>query len=282
MTATGGAADAKRSGDAAMAELQERYHHGAHDYEPGSPHLRHARVRNEIVGRIRGLVAAQFARTGCCRVVEIGAGHGSFTDHLAAMGAEVTVTEMSRPSLDRIRERFAWNGNVRMVHDPDGTAVFADGAVYDLALCVSVLHHIPDYVGFVRSLAGCINEGGAFASFQDPLWYPRRTRVQLAADRTAYYAWRLGRGNVRQAVATGLRRARNVHDEGNPADMVEYHVVRSGVDEVALATLLAERFGDVEQWHYWSTQSPLFQAVGSRFALTSTFGLVARGRLAER
>jgi SAM-dependent methyltransferase len=263
----------------AMGELQERFHHRDHDYEPGSPHLRHGRLRNEIVGRIRTLVADQFARSGGCRVLEIGAGHGSFTDHVAATGAELTVTEMSRPSLDRMRERFAWNPRVRLVHDPDGEAIFAEAAVYDLVLCISVLHHVPDYVHFVERLTALIAPGGAFASFQDPLWYPRRSRLQLRADRAAYYTWRLGQGHLAQALSTGVRRLRRIHDESNPADMVEYHVVRSGVDEDALVQALGKSFDDVELWRYWSTQSPAFQGVGARLGLRSTFGLVARGRL---
>ena len=153
--------------DASMATLQEQRHGQGFDYEPGSPHLRHPRLRHEITERIRSLVAEQFARTGSCRVLEVGAGHGSFTDHIAATGAEVTVTEMSRPSLDLLERRFAWNKKVTLLYDPDGERVFSEPATFDLVLCVSVLHHIPDYIGFVDRVCDRIDEGGAFASFQD-------------------------------------------------------------------------------------------------------------------
>ena len=123
-----------------MAGLQERAHGTGHDYDSGSPHLRHARLRNEIIARIRALVAEQFERRGSCRVLEIGAGHGSFTDHIAAMGAQVTVTEMSRPSLDHLEARFAFNPSVRLLYDADGETAFQDDREYDLVLCISVLH----------------------------------------------------------------------------------------------------------------------------------------------
>ena len=261
-----------------MATLQEAGHGRGFDYEPGSPHLRHARLRHEITERIRDLVAEQFARTGSCRVLEIGAGHGSFTDHIAAAGADVTVTEMSRPSLELLEQRFAWNPKVTPIYDPDGETVFSEPSSYDLVLCVSVLHHIPDYLGFVNRVCDRIDEGGAFASFQDPIWYPRRSRLNLSADRWAYYAWRLGQRNLWQGLSTRVRRARGFVDESNPADMVEYHVVRQGVDDQALAALLREKFADVDEWRYWSTQLPTLQAVGSRSGATTTFGLVSHSR----
>jgi len=128
--------------------LQQAAHDVGHDYEIGSPHLAHPQLRNAILGRIRELVGEQFAQKGRCRVLEVGAGHGAFTDHVLAMGAEVTVTEMSRPSLEVLRQRYQANPNVTLVLDEDGDGVF-DGT-FDLVLCVSVLHHIPDYVAFVR------------------------------------------------------------------------------------------------------------------------------------
>lgn len=258
--------------------MQEARHGEGFDYEPGSPHLRHPTLRNQIIDRIRELVADQFRRTGRCRVLEIGAGHGSFTDHIAATGAEVTVTEMSRPSLDLLEQRFAWNPKVRLLYDPDGTRAFGDTAPVDLVLCVSVLHHIPDYLAFVDRVCDRIEDGGSFASFQDPIWYPRRSRLNLVSDRWAYYAWRLGQRNLWSGAATRVRRARGVLDESNPADMSEYHVVRQGVDDEALAELLRGKFSDVRAWRYWSTQLPMLQALGSRTGALTTFGLVSQGR----
>lgn len=261
-----------------MARLQEMRHGQEFQYEPGSPHLRHPQLRHRIVDQIRALVAEQFRRSGRCRVLEIGAGHGSFTDHIAATGATVTVTEMSRPSLDLLEQRFAWNPNVTLMYDADGETAFAGEDSFDLVVCVSVLHHIPDYVSFVQRLTDRIEEGGAFASFQDPLWYPRRSRANMLADSWAYYAWRLGQRDLLGGLATRVRRARGVLDESNPADMVEYHVVRQGVDDELLADLLRSRFEDVGEWRYWSTQSPVLQSIGSRSRAETTFGLVARGR----
>lgn len=262
-----------------MGVLQESEHGAGFDYERGSPHLHHLDLRRQIVKHIRGLIEEQFARTGACRVLEVGAGHGGFTDHIAASGADVTVTEMSRPSLEVLRARFGRNAAVRLLYDRDGEQVFANAEVYDLVLCVSVLHHIPDYLGYIDRLTEKISVGGSFASFQDPLWYPRRSRKNLCLDRGAFYLWRLTQPDRFRGFKTFMRRTRRIYDETNPSDMVEYHVVRSGVDEVAIERLLSDRFAEVGQWRYWSTQSPALQLAGCKLGLESTFGIVARSRL---
>jgi len=58
--------------------------------------------------------------------------------------------------------------------------------------------------------------------------------------------------------------------------MVEYHVVRDGVDELALADLLRKRFADVDIVRYWSHQSRIVQSIGERMGLANTFGLYAK------
>lgn len=258
--------------------LQELVHCAGHDYEPGSPHLSHPALRNEILSRIRALVGERLARNGRCRVLEVGAGHGAFTDHVIALGAEVTVTEMSRPSLDVLAHRYEHNPGVRLVFDPDGEAAFGSGGDYDLILCVSVLHHIPNYESFVRRAADLLAPGGVFASFQDPTWYPRRSTASLRADRLLFLAWRIRQGRVRQGLATQLRRFRNTLDETKSGDMVEYHVVRQGVDEDKLVSVLQPLFADVELWRYFSTQGRWMQVLGRATMRPQTFALIARDR----
>jgi hypothetical protein len=59
--------------------------------------------------------------------------------------------------------------------------------------------------------------------------------------------------------------------------MVEYHVVRNGVDESAIRDLLLEKFGDVRILPYWSNQSAAVQWLGTRLRLRNTFGILATG-----
>lgn len=82
-------------------------------------------------------------------------------------------------------------------------------------------------------------------------------------------------------MTTTTRRLRGILDESNPADMVEYHVVRNGVDEEALLKLLRLRFETVEIVRYWSTQGGVPQAIGARLLPPNTFAIIASSRLAQ-
>lgn len=260
-----------------MGQLQEQGHGDGHDYAKGSPHIRHYSVRERLIAELHALVGEVIDLNGECRVLELGAGHGIFTDHLLAAGAEVEVTEMSAPSAAVLRHRFRHNPKVEVIHDSDGRAA-CDGGPLGAVVCISVLHHIPDYLSTVERLVERIVPGGAFLSIQDPLWYPRRSGISMGKDRGAYLLWRLGQGKFRRGIATRMRRLRGVYDEKNEADMVEYHVVRNGVDENALYGLLAPAFQETELRRYWSTQSGMLQRIGEPIGPPNMFGLAARNR----
>lgn len=262
----------------APVNLQDAGHGDEHDYEIGSPHLTHPQLRNRIIGTIRDVIGERLAGTGQARVLEIGAGHGAFTDHVLAAGAHVTVTEMSRASADVLRRRYAHNPAAKVVFDETGEAAGARDDEYDVVLCMSVLHHIPDYLAAITSWLPLLADGGAFVSFQDPLYYPRRSKVSMAADRGAYYAWRVAHGDLVQGAKSFVRRRRNAYDETNVRDMVEYHVLRDGVDEAAIVELLRPQFADTELITYWSTQSRALQRLGERLAAPTTFGIRATGK----
>jgi SAM-dependent methyltransferase len=263
-----------------MSSLQEAAHPEGHDYTSGSPHLKHLGLRSRIDASIVREVARITADRGQCRALEIGAGHGTFTEVLRRAGANVTVTEMSGPSAAFLGRAFSSDRGVRVIHDADATWLDRTREDFDLVVMVSVLHHIPDYLGTVSSCAERTTPGGSFISWQDPMWYPRQSRRALLASRGLYLAWRIGQGNIVRGVKTRIRRLRGILDEREVSDMSEYHVVRRGLDEVALVSLLESHFGSVELTLYWSTQADLGQRIGERLGLTSSFGTIARGRIA--
>ncbi len=260
-----------------MTNFQELGHPQDYDYESGSPHLKHARLRELISDCLRAMVAEQLERTGKCHVLEVGAGHGDFTDVLLGAGAAVTITEMSRPSAQSLTDRYRLNSNVTVVHDGDGDWLARTTDEFDVIACISVLHHIPDYVAFLELAFDHTVDGGSFVSWQDPMWYPRRETWNLTADKASYFLWRATQGNFRKGVQTRWRRLRHVYDDTNPADTVEYHVVRDGVDEEEICVLARRHFASVELIPYWSTQSRWLQAAGGRVGLATTFGIVAKG-----
>src|SRR4051794_26288516 len=104
-----------------MSKLQETDYGAGRDYAYGSPHLTHPQLTARIEGQLRSLVGELVAVHGKCRVVEVGAGHGTFTETLLAAGATVAVTEMSAPSAAVLAEKFADDPACTVVHDPEGT-----------------------------------------------------------------------------------------------------------------------------------------------------------------
>lgn len=256
-----------------MRNVQEQGHPEGHDYVRGSPHLRHEALRARISHSLTGITASIHRVKGQCRVLEVGAGHGVFTESLLESGATVVVTEMSAPSATHLKQLYGDEARVEVVHDPTGKWLTQSGSIFDAVVCISVLHHIPDYLGFLGAAFRQIEPGGAFVSWQDPLYYPRQSRMNLGAERVAYFSWRLAQGQLGRGFSTRLRRLRGHLDEHNPADMVEYHVVRDGVDEMAILSLGKRFFESTEMITYWSTQSAGLHRLGQRLDLKSTFGM---------
>jgi SAM-dependent methyltransferase len=234
-----------------------------------------------IEQRLTSLVRESVDRRGECRILEIGAGHGTFTRHLADAGALVTVTETSRASAEHLKRQFMDDARVEVLFDETGEDVLERGGEWDVAVVISVLHHIPDYLDFLDRLSGLIAEGGAIFTVQDPLYYPRRSRASHRVGRASYFAWRLGQGELGKGLKTRIRRLRGRYDDTEESDLVEYHFVRQGCDEVAIKELLSDRF-EVEIFPYWSTQAPVLQRIFERTSLLTDFGVEARGRRAAR
>jgi SAM-dependent methyltransferase len=257
-----------------MQEFQEAF-----DGFDCQPHLMHLGLSIRLK-RLLETCLAELDETGLPPVaLEVGGGHGGFTEIALAAGCKVTVTEMSERSLNHLRRRFGRNPNFNAVFDPDGTMAELAGEKYSMVFCVSVLHHIPDYLALISAVVEKTAALGTFLSIQDPLWYPRVGRAAHWADHGAYLAWRTTQGHYSRGLSTRLRRARRQLDETNPADMTEYHVVRQGVDEQAISDLLRKDFASVEVIRYWSTYSKLLQTAGERLDWPkSTFSIKATGR----
>lgn len=265
-------------GQPVIQRLQEQVYGARADYRRGSPHLSHPGLQDRLLDCLQSSLASLSTRGFPREVLEVGAGHGGFTLPMLAWGYAVTATEMSRPSVQRLEAQFGRNPHFKVAFDPDGSLSMLGSTRYSAIACISVLHHIPDYVTVVRAaIANHLEPGGTLVTFQDPTWYPRQSRRARAADRIAYFAWRLFQGRYAEGLQTRWRRFSGVYDPALSADMVEYHVVRRGVDEQVLVNALAPGFETLRLFSYWSTNSGLWQWIGERLGLVNTFGLVATG-----
>lgn len=256
--------------------FQEDHYDVAVDYSHGSPHLSNLRLRQRLVGVISVAITELADRKLPLRVLEVGAGHGGYTEPMLAMGCAVTAVEISGDAAKTLAAKYRTNSNLAVVYDPDGSLKVVGGG-HSLLACISVLHHIPDYLAFVHDALSKVRLGGSFVCLQDPLWYARVPAAERIANRGAYLAWRVLQGNRSAGFATLSRRVRGVYDDRKPGDMVEYHVVRKGVDEEALAEMLRDRFEAVTIIPYWSNQSAIMGKMGARLGWQNTFGIHATG-----
>lgn len=258
--------------------FQDVGHPVGHDYVSGSPHLKHPELRDAIADLIVSEVERIIATRGSCVVLEVGAGHGVFSSIAYEAGASVLVTEMSAASATTLENAFGNRERFEVVYDPMGEWLSLSSRNFDLALCISVLHHIPDYIGFLNKLFPKIQAGGSVITWQDPLFYPRLSFATRAIERLSYFSWRLFQGNIRRGLKTRWRRLRNSLDVSEPSDMVEYHVVRDGVDENAIIALAESKFQTVRILTYFSTQSRTIQRFANILP-ANTFGLLIKGKM---
>lgn len=256
--------------------VQDGFYTEAVDYAHGSPHLSHTRLFRRLSGIVLDELEAIRNQGLPLTVLEVGAGHGGYTQPVLDAGATVSAVEMASASVVRLQHRFKNSDKFRVIHSPDGSLSAVEGS-FSLVLAVSVLHHIPDYVSFLAEMAEKVSPHGSLITLQDPLWY-RRHAVAHRMDQACYLLWRARQGDLGAGLATRMRRARGRLDESNPRDMVEYHVVRQGCDELEIAKALAPKFASITTEQYWSNQSSIAQRVGELVGLVNTFGVIARDR----
>lgn len=253
---------------------QELHYSDGYDYVSESPHLKHRRLREMLACRILEAVPATTARFRP-KVLEIGAGDGSMSETLLAQGFDLTATEMSAASVETMNRRFGRNDRFRAVLDQDGDLKALGDQEFDAVLFASVLHHIPDYLGAIETATARLRSGGSLISIQDPLWYSRLPASTLRLTNLSFLSWRLTRGNLLKGLKTRVRRRVKGLSEEAPGDVVEYHVVRNGVDEEEIRDLLEQKFGEVEIIPYWSSQGTAQQRLGESLNRVNTFAVLA-------
>jgi SAM-dependent methyltransferase len=231
-----------------------------------------------MLTRLRAAMASTSRRGLPTTVLEVGAGEGGFVEPALAYGHSVTATEMSRAAIGRLQERYGRNDAFSVAFDEDGSLTVLGDRQFSLVVYASVLHHIPDYARALElAITRHLEPGGAVLTLQDPLWYPTLRRGVRLLGEASFLWWRIFKGSLVRGLRTRLRRTCSGYDDTNPSDTVEYHVVRSGVDQHRLLSLLTPRFEDVQLMPYWSTQSRAGQKLGETLGVHNTFGLLALG-----
>ncbi len=262
--------------NAASQPLQEAFYGEGYDYRRDSPHLKHRQLNERLLALLRATLSDLGSRDQPLTVLEIGAGDGAFVEPLLAFGCEVTATEMSKAAIAHLLALYGNNPRFRAVFDQDASLTALGEDRYSLILYASVLHHIPDYCAAIDlTIRSRLSRGGSFVSLQDPLRYATMPKGVHTLSEAAFLSWRVGQGNLLRGVRSRLRHARDAYEDDNPSDVVEYHVVRDGVDEQAIARVLSPHFASVTMIPYWSTFAKSWQLIGDRFSIANTFSIRA-------
>lgn len=262
---------------AALANISAYNPEATKKYIQGAPHIKHASLRTLYAELAVQVYDYAKNYTATPHVLDLGAGEGSVTLPFLELGARVTAVDISSSQLQALQSRCARYGERLEVRCEDVADTLKDlPAHYDIIVANSFLHHIPDYVGMIKEAIPLLTPWGQFFSFQDPLRYDSVGTPTRIFSTLAYFSWRIFQGDVWAGAARRLRRRRGIYLEDSVYDNAEYHVTRNGVDQDAICRLFEERGFECRIIRYFSTQSPLFQPIGSALGLKTTFAVIAR------
>ncbi|MGI8557919.1 MAG: class I SAM-dependent methyltransferase [Solirubrobacteraceae bacterium] len=259
--------------DPALTSFNEKVYAESNAYEK-SPHLRHPSINRLLLGQLRNAVNDVRARGLEAALLDVGAGTGPFTPAALNAGCTVTATDVAPSAVAGFNARYEAQPRATAVLDLQGDLSILGDRRFSVILFASVLHHIADYEQAIEDSLQHLVPGGALLTFQDPLWYPRLPRAVRLLRSGSYVAWRVTqRRDTVSGIGNRLRRATGRLDEFRASDMVEYHVVRNGVDDHALERRFADRFERFAVIRYWSTPSVIGQRLGERLGAKTEFAL---------
>jgi ubiquinone/menaquinone biosynthesis C-methylase UbiE len=141
-----------------MNEAQIAHNVAVHNRIAATYAETHGEIFNAIEqARLRAALerAVGHVRSGGLQALDFGAGSGNLSEHLRALGADVTSSDVSEGFLERLAARgfrTARLNGVDLQQFPSGS--------FDLVAVYSVLHHVPDYLLAVKEMARVLRPGG--------------------------------------------------------------------------------------------------------------------------
>ncbi|MCW4023240.1 MAG: class I SAM-dependent methyltransferase [Candidatus Bathyarchaeota archaeon] len=139
-----------------------------HKYEANYYELIHPEIYNEpeqkrLISALKN--ADNLISTpsdGVKMALDFGAGTGNVTGKLLSMGYHVTAVDLSGEMCSILEKKYSGyikSKQLVVMNFAVEDLVFGEDT-FDLITCYSVLHHLPDYVGAVRSLSHFLKKGG--------------------------------------------------------------------------------------------------------------------------
>jgi ubiquinone/menaquinone biosynthesis C-methylase UbiE len=152
----------------ATKELQESIHQAnvtvhrseAKYYEAIHPEVYSKKEQKRIISTLRN--ADQLVNDNQKKALDFGAGTGNLTGKLLSLGYSVVAIDISAEMCAILKNKFKKSIEEKkliVVNSPIESVNF-DEAEFDLIVCYSVLHHLPDYTGSLLRLSGFLKNGG--------------------------------------------------------------------------------------------------------------------------
>jgi len=118
------------------------------------------------------------------RVLEVGAGTGSYSGALRGLGESLTAVEPSDASIDILRARLAPEQDTEVVHGTEPPA----GSCFDAIVLLNVLEHIDDDLGTLQRLCAATARDGRIV-----VWVPAFELLMSDFDRSVGHVRRYRR-----------------------------------------------------------------------------------------
>ena len=95
---------------------------------------------------------------------DFGAGSGRWAEYLLNSCQKLYLVEPSRAANSVLKERFAGNAKVEIMHGSIGEVSIPKGSL-DLAMSLGVLHHIPNTQRAISEISSSLKQGGTFLGY---------------------------------------------------------------------------------------------------------------------
>src|SRR3954452_8340429 len=97
------------------------------DYGRGSPHLSHRDLYLELVSVVHRVLLAIDNAGLPHTVLEVGAGHGGYTESVLAAGYEVTAVDMASASVQHLQSKYSMTQQFTAIFDESGDLRAVEG-----------------------------------------------------------------------------------------------------------------------------------------------------------
>ncbi len=262
---------------ATLANIRQYDIEHTKQYIDNAPHIKHASLREFDASLVVQAVDSIKLLGRVPRVLDLGAGEGSVTLPFLELGAKVVAIDISSRQLDELKKKCESYEDMLEVRCQDLNSTFYNNTdKYDIIVINSFLHDFPDYSGLIKDAITTLSPGGVFFTFQDPLRYDSLSIFESLFDKTSYFFWRIFKRDLLGGLRRRLRRSRGIYLADSIHDNAECHITRNGVDQTAIKKYRTDNKFDCKIISYFSTQSSLFQPIGTLLGVKNYFAVFAQ------